>query len=409
MGTWKGEGAPDEALPLDKTSLEPADSIPEVTEADRSPHLLDGVRYFYQAARYSLLGGLAADIDTARRLGPDEEPERFGRREFLRRAKSATEKVGAVALVAQYGGMAAIMRNDFGKIKAIEDERWPYKKSNLTFLNNETYHDQEEVTFYLPGFGDMTSGPEAEQWQNIGNTKNQLTAFFDYGHQGMSVDELVELAVQKIDRNKVKSINIVGRSIGGLFGLLFAAKLGIPVKSITFIASPSKLSNGEFGKLGWALGWLPQDRALATAVKFGIGMYHDIEHHGVHLIDNSLRAWEDGTIGGEDPDGLQEEARAAKDIDIFDADFLSLLGEVIIPGFTMASYTATDNPPTDTIVRVVDSANDIQKMFGLLGTSCSIFNVPYDGHANVPVTATFLHKIRWTQAATSPTRVLASK
>ncbi|HSX15746.1 MAG TPA: alpha/beta fold hydrolase [Candidatus Saccharimonadales bacterium] len=418
MGAWKGEGAPREVLPLANTSLESAGQLPEVPEEDSGLRLGERVRYFLQAARYAVLGGLAADIDAAKRLGPDEEPERFGRREFLRRSKTAAGNVGAVVLLAQYGRMAEVIHKCAVAVAKAEDKAFAEDIPKFTLLENRKYKDEKEFAVYLPGFGDQASGDEARAWMiasgllpakpNSSTGEELLMGFMDYSQSGASIKQMADLIRAQIDVTKVELITIVGRSMGGLLAWALAAELGIPVKCITMISSPGALSDGEFGVVGNVIAPLPESAAIATLAKWGVSMYRDIEHHGLHPEKNTERSYHE-TMTGQKPTGLQEELKIMQGVDLDapdDSEFFRKLLKVIIPNFTRVAYARTHNPPSDETVNVVSAVQRIIRFCKRLSIIPEIANVPYDGHANVVKSGEYL--IEWTQDALSPDRVLAA-
>lgn len=332
----------------------------------------------------------------------------ISRREFLSSIRERALQVGAAALVVQYGAMAETISNCANDIGHAEDQLWPKNKPSLTFLDEATYNNQEELTVYLPGFGDMHSVQEASLWKQSSQlSKNHLVGAIDYSNEGTSINGIVNVLREGLnDLTGIQSINFVCRSIGGLYALPVAAELGIPVKSMLLISCPSRLSNGDFGNIGKAVANVPRRRWLSTLAKFSINAYYSVRDTGFDPGTNIAEGWK-STLSGANPDALQVEAKTAASIDIRAKSLQPALKKVFKQGFSEVAYAATDYPRSDETVRVTISGKEFAKEFHKLGIDFNLFGIPYRGHADVE--ATSLHMKGWTQKATSGDTVLASK
>jgi pimeloyl-ACP methyl ester carboxylesterase len=351
----------------------------------------------------TLLGApLTEEIAQAR--NSDAAPREFSRRDFLKLSSRAAAVVGGTALAGQAYETARALNQSFTAIEQYEEKLWPYNEPRFEFLGGETYQGQKEIAIYLPGFGDMHSHDEAALWQATSGVHELLTGYVDYSNEGTDIDTIVRLIRDQIDPQTVESVTFVCRSIGGLFVLPVAAELGIPIRSLTLMASPSRLSNGDMGNLGRALAGLPQRRWLATLGKLTASTYNAFRHDGFDPAENVADGWHT-TITGANPMAMQKELRTAAPINIQAAALQPKLRRVFIPGFSRVVYAATDHPDTDQTVHVTKSGREFKQEFDHLGVGCKLVGVPYDGHANVGATADYLQP--WTQAATTPTVVLA--
>lgn len=357
------------------------------------------------AAVESVLTASPETPETPQPVPEAGSPGIIDRREFLFRIRNRAAGVGAAALLAEYGTMASLISDLGNQIGHDEDEIWPENRPTLTFLDGATYEGQEEITIYLPGFGDMHSVHEAKTWKDTsGIPEDRLVAAIDYSNEGTDIEGIAKVIRSSID-SRVKVINFVCRSIGGLYVLPLAAELGIPVGSILFMSSPSKLSNGDFGNLGQIASHLPANRPIATIFKFIYNFCLSVRDHDFDPARNIAEGWEK-TLSGANPAALQKELKTATKVNIFDKSLLHKLRKVFRPN-TKAAYTATNDPRSDETVMVVASGRDFEKVFRLLGIKLELLGMPYDGHANVEVTGH--HMQRWAQSTPSPEVILAVK
>ena len=333
--------------------------------------------------------------------------EIINRRDFLRLSRQRTLQAGAIALAAQYGWMAHVIADNANQINDEMNERWPHNEPSVGFLDGASYTGQTELTIYLPGCGDVHSEEEAQIWKRrSGLRRDHLTAFVDYSNEGTDIPGIVKTLRENIDFNRVRKVNYVCRSIGGLYVLPVAAEIGVPVGGVVFMASPSRLSNGDFGELGELVSHLPENRPIGTLLKFIYNCMLSIRNRGFDPGVNIAEGWK-GTMSGASEEALHKEIKTAADVNIFDKALQLKLRRVIIPGFTRADYTATDKPRSDKTVLVVASGREFQQEFVNLGVDLRLRGMPYDGHANVDVTA--YHMQEWTDIVTSPAHILASK
>ncbi len=319
----------------------------------------------------------------------EEEPRGVSRRGFLR--------AGAIGAASLYAGNTVLAR----LLDIAESKQWPGNEPSFSFINGETYHGQTELGIFLPGFGDMDGKAEAELWSKTSQLpKTMLTGCMDYSNEGTDIETMVQLVRNQVDMERIQSVSIFGRSIGGLYSLPFAAELGVPVRSLVLCSSPSSLSNGDFGNFGRLVAGLPQNQELATGGKFLVNTWRSLTGNGYRLRKASQEGWAE-TMSGANPLALQRELKTANGIDIWDPQLTERLGTVFIPGFSKVVYAATNNPSTDQTVIVVASGTEFQRRFETLGVTFDLRGLEYDGHANVHITAADLRG--WTQAAIAPT------
>jgi len=344
---------------------------------------------------------LAAEHERATSTEPAKEPILYSRRRVLG-LFGRVAGLTAQAALAGYGyGVAETTGQFLEAVGNYESRLWPHNEPSFQFLGNETYKGQKQIAIYLPGFGDMHSRDEATQWHEKSNVPNLLTGYVDYSNEGTDIPTIVRLIREKIDINEVESVIFVGRSIGGLFALPVAAELGIPVKSLLLISSPSRLEYGDMGSLGEVVADLPRRRWLATLGKLVANGYHDYTVHGFDPSGNFAAGWQ-ATMSGAAPLALATEVHTAASIDIKSPSRQKALEKVFIPGFSSVFYTSTNHPPTDKTVRVIESRREFGEEFNRLRVSYQAIDVPYDGHANVPTTAGYLGPLIHTIVAASP-------
>jgi len=397
--------SPDIVLPSD---LESFDGVsPESAETQQN-WVRRKLGALATKAKQLLLGDLYTELANEREnLSTDcaSQSEDITRRKFLELSGHAATLGTGIALGA-YGYEAAELGSEIvHAVDKQEDELWPYTEPSFQFLGGERYRGQKQIAIYLPGFGDMHPKEEAELWQETSGVPDLLTGYVDYSNEGTDIPTIVKLIREQIDADQIESVSFVCRSIGGLFVLPIAAELGIPVKSLLLMSSPSKLENGDMGSYGRLLAKLPRWRALATFGKFVANAFHSYTVHGFHPGENFDEGW-DSTMSGANPIALQTELRTAASINIQAPSLQQKLRKVLIPGYTRAIYAASYHPETDQTVRVVASGNDFREELTKLGIDCELVGIPYEGHANVSETAGSLQS--WTRLATSPNRVLAA-
>lgn len=393
-----------EELPLSSAAVEPPLDTP--TELGSPDIGRTGLfRRASQRAGRMLVGGLpdalAAERTQAASAELLDESTLPTRRDALKLFGKTAGLIAKTALVIDGYEAATTTNQILTAVGNYESRLWPHNEPSFQFLGNETYTSQKQVAIYLPGFGDMHSHDEAAEWHEKSNVPDLLTGYVDYSNEGTDIDTIVRLIREKIDVNQVESVIFICRSIGGLFALPVAAELGIPVKSLLLISSPSRLEYGDMGSLGEVLAELPRRRWLATLGKLVANGYHDYTVRGFDPSGNFAAAWH-GTMSGASPLALQTEVRTAASIDIKAASRQKALERVFIPGFSSAVYAATNHPPTDKTVRVIESGREFGEEFNRLGISYQLIGVPYDGHANVPATAGHLRGWMQTIAAASP-------
>lgn len=324
---------------------------------------------------------------------PAEYPRVWSRRRFL--------QLAGLSLMGAYLGNEAFSEY----LEEREAKTWPNNEPSFNFLNGETYQGQTQLGIFLPGFGDMHSEAEAKLWNQTSEfSKGLLTGFVDYSNEGTDLPTIVNMIRNSVDMDRIKSVTIFGRSIGGLFSLPVAAELGKPVKSLVLCSSPDRLEHGDYGNFGWLVAKIPTNQEVATLGKWGVQSWRDYTTRG-GILSSIKEAWGE-TFTGANPIALQNELKTAVGIDIWDKDLDKKLRRVFIPGYSHVVYASTDNPPSDKTVLVVTSARGFVNRFNDLGVRCDVRGLPYDGHANVEATATNLRT--WSQAAQAP-RPLASK
>jgi hypothetical protein len=340
---------------------------------------------------------MVTSIESAPVIELADDAAELSRRDFLKRFGGVALGTAGAVYGATLAYEAAELINSVGTlIGHEEDEIWPHNEASFTWLNPETKADQSQFTLYLPGFGETNPEENARTWFKESGLTDMPMAYLDYSHQGTTLQHLVDLInadpfVMAHRNDPDFYVNAVGRSLGGLYSFPVLAEVDIPVKTLSFISSPSRLEYGDFGALGSLLAGLPKWRAVDTMVKAGVNTYRNYEQHGFHPIGNLEGGWE-ATMHGENPIGLQQELRAGKDIHILDEKLLARLRSgIIIPGFTEMFYAASYHPSSDITVHVQPSGEEYEKAARRLGARFNWIHVPYDGHANVSQTA---HKLQ---------------
>lgn len=325
---------------------------------------------------------------------PAERTGGMSRQEFLR--------LGGLSLIGAYLGNSVFATY----LQARESKIWPENEPSFNFLNGETYTGQDRLGIFLPGFGDMHSETEAQLWNRTSELpKGMLTGYVDYSNEGIpNLKTIVSLIKDSVDMDRIKSVTMFGRSIGGLFALPVAAELGKPVKSLVLCSSPDKLEHGDYGNFGWLVAKVPENQEVATLGKWGVQAWREYSEKG-GILRSIEAGWHD-TFTGANPIALQNELKTAVGINIWDKDLDKKLRHVFIPGYSNVAYASTDHPSSDKTVLVVVSARGFVRRFADLGVTCTVHGLPYDGHADVEVTATNLKA--WSQAAQAP-HPLASK
>ncbi len=329
----------------------------------------------------------------------------LSRRDFLQRFGGVALGTAGAVYGATLAYETAELINSVGTlIGREEDETWPHNGPSFTWLNAETDNKQQQCIVYLPGFGEMNPKDNATDWLKISNLPDVPMGYLDYSNQGTNLETMVELVRSAAETKGFTELHVVGRSIGGLYSLPFLEKLGMPVKSITFISSPSRLEYGDFGNLGSVMAGLPKWRAVDTMAKTMVNMYRDYELNGFDPLDNLENGWR-ATMHGANPTALHQELRVGKPINIQDGDLLANLKKknIIVPGYTQAIYAATYKPATDITVHVQPSSAEYEKVFRRMEVPLQIIPVHYEGHANVSETANRLRTI--TQASTTPEHI----
>lgn len=324
---------------------------------------------------------------------PAEHTGAMTRREFMR--------LGGLTLAGAYIGNSVFSTY----LDVRESKIWPENDPSFNFLHGETYDGQTQLGIFLPGFGDMHSEQEAKLWNwTTKFPKNMLVGYADYSNEGTDIPTIVRLIRESVDMDRIKSVTMFGRSIGGLFSLPVAAELGKPVKSLVLCSSPDRLEHGDYGNFGHLVANIPPNQEVATLGKWGVQTWRDFNDEGG--IARSLKdGWRD-TFTGANPIALQKELKTAVGIDIWDKDLDKKLRRVFITGYSHVVYASTDNPSSDKTVLVMVSARGFVQRFEDLGVKCEVRGLPYDGHADVQATATNLKA--WSLDALAP-RPLASK
>lgn len=343
---------------------------------------------------------MSATIESAPHIEQADTAPGLTRRDFIQRFGGAA--LGVVG--AGYAYEAAELINSVGTmIGRQEDARWPHNEPSFTWLNAEANSDTKQCVVYLPGFGEINPGGNAAHWLKASDLPGVPMGYMDYSNQGASLEAIVEHIRTAVEAGGFEELHVVGRSIGGLYALPVLAELGMPVKSITFISSPSRLEYGDFGRLGSFMAGLPKWRAVDTMAKAMVNAYRDYEQNGFGPIHNLEEGWQN-TMYGANPTALHQELRVGKPINIQDSNLIATLlaKGVIAPGYTEAVYSATYKPATDITVHVQPSGAEYEKAFRRMGVPLQLIPVHYEGHAHVTETANRLRDI--TQASMAPSK-----
>lgn len=302
---------------------------------------------------------------------------------------------------AAFIGMAFLqgeaVRTSLDFIADTEREIWPSTEPSLTFLNEVDHISAEEVGIFLPGFGDERGMSEATDWQKSQALSADIpVGYVDYSTQGAGIDTITDLVRDKVDIKQLKAIHLFGSSMGGLYAVNIAAKLGVPVRSLVLCSSPSTFDNAYFGNLSNIVAKVPANRTFATLTKLFASAYRSHEIHPEYDLSEVSEDAFRRTVTGGDPVSLQRELQVARSVNIHDEGMIDQLRKVFLPDFSQVAYAASMYPSTDTVVQVAASGSDFKWLFNdKLGVDFKLFGVDYRGHANVGKTV--LATAPWTK------------
>jgi len=349
----------------------------------------------------------------------------MSRREFLGDTAGASIALGAVAT---YGGQGALANYLLNKVDKAMDKEWPDNKPSFTVIGEMPEHPKD-LAIFLPGFGDTQGEHEAEFVRSVGEVDPKLPmGYLNYSNEGATIEQLAEAIRSKVDVQKLESLTLVCRSLGGPYAINLAAELGVPVRNIVFMSSPFDISDGDFASIGADLAGLPNMRLTDTSIKYVMNVWDDAKQAGndnpfdvlrdqlltlfeafggtartapsikrtLQAMDqlgiDSARAWTSVMLGAS-PIALQQELRTWKQEGLstdprdISSSMLRKYRHVFIPGYTHVLYTSTDHPSTDETVVVLTSAHHIWQFFhcvvGLHPGDIDVEGLPYNGHADV--------------------------
>jgi hypothetical protein len=299
--------------------------------------------------------------------------------------------------LAAVGLMAATYDSVELPLRYLEEKHWPHNEPSFTWLGGEAYTGQEEISIYLPGFGEMEPEENAETWKrNTPNLGDTLMGYMDYSNEGASIDKMVELIRAQIDTNRTKSVNFVCRSIGGLYMTEVAIRLGLPVHNIYLISSPPDLDDGNYGSSGEFAARAPKSPTIATIAKFAVNVCISVRDHGFS-IKSPLRNVIDGFHSAEhgaSPIALQEEVKEASGINLKSKTLQDRVQKsgVFNKKSTKVHYIAAADHYTDHTVYINKSINGFRDFFGPLDIPFEVIDADYSGHANVQQSAKAMAK-----------------
>lgn len=304
--------------------------------------------------------------------------------------RTFAKAIGISAIVGPALLVADTINHELTLAGNVEAKIWPHNEPSLTFLEGAEYAGQSEIALFLPGFGDVHGAREAIDWKASGELPADMpVGVIDYSNQGANIDDIVDLIKKQVDTKSLTALNLFGTSMGGLYSVAVAAKLGVPVRSLILCSSPSSFSHAYFGDLSHVVSEMPTNRGLATITKFVASAYRSHQTNPdfslQHVASDAVRR----TLTGGDPVAEQNQLKAGYGVNIYDRHLIKDLRKVFQPGFSHVAYVASKHPHTDTIVQVIISGDEYKILFNdQLGVSFKLFGANYQGHANVEVSAT---------------------
>lgn len=307
------------------------------------------------------------------------------------------------------GGLALFAAGCNQAFRTYLNQHWEKVPPTLTFLNGEVPKNPKQIALFLPGFGDIHSEHESEQLARGGQLPPELPiAYFSESLGDATIEEKADLVRATVNVDELESIVLIGRSMGGEDAWALAAELGVPVSKIIMFSSPFSLKDGDYGDLGNALKYAPNDRELGFVTKIIYSWLQAKDKNGYgDVFGNATYAWENA-LAGDDPLVMEKRAKTSLKIRLKSRAMIKKLEKVIYPGYTKVYFTESQDPGTDHTVHDRASEEEYKEECQKLG-GVEFFRIkaPYEGHANVEATAHFLMPILNEPSTPPPKVVLA--
>lgn len=302
--------------------------------------------------------------------------------------RSFVKAVGGVAAASTGLFVADTIRNDLDLLREYEDNIWGSSEPSLTFLDNETYRNQKSLGVFLRGFNDTNGYEEAKSWKDgSGLPENLLTCSIDYAGGRSSIEDIVDLIKEHVNVSQLENVSIFGMSMGGLYAIPIAARLGVPISSLALCSTPSTFDNAYFSSYSDLVAKLPANPELSTALKFAAGLVRQNDLHPEYSNSELWDASLNFTFSGDSAVALQNQLKMVREIDIDNEEMIHQLGRNCIPGWTQTAYAASLYPNSDKTVLVKPSSNDFEVLFKKIEVAYTRIGIDYIGHANVAATA----------------------
>ena len=265
-------------------------------------------------------------------------------------------------------------------------EAWPYdpKGLQLDVLPYEhTPESRYEGFVCAAGFGGMHGdliGPTLQKYGKI--QPYTPVSSFVYPNQGFELNEVSSKIRRYVRNEEVRSLSLLGISMGGPTLLAASRDVGVPLRRIILGCSPERIRDAEEGELGAIIARLNWDNQPLE--KF-IGTYlNDIRDEGWSKFDekgivNTLKRVYQQTERGASPKLLGKQLQILANFD-FMSDWKSYQ-DIIIPGFTEVLFCAPKDLLSDNTVNDSQAYLHWQEFFAQFGVDMHYRGVPEPGHA----------------------------
>lgn len=270
----------------------------------------------------------------------------------------------------------------------VTQEHWPATPTRLVTLPNSSGEPNYNAWLVAPGYGSVRGQLMARQVRRNDSIPDSApVGAFVYGNEVVKMADLSDKAQrfarqQRLAQN-AGSLSLYCHSMGGIIGLNAAKAVGLPVRDIILNGSPFDINDARMSAMAHAAAVTSEATGYRGSIvsKYIGAIYKRFADHGVDGLGDFVENF--GVAGRQTWNGASPYCLASQ-LCILDNNPLEPTGydEVLVPGFTRATYCMPHDPEGDQTVFDLQASAKYTDFFAAHDIAMSITRLPVPAHAN---------------------------